>query len=410
MSSHYYPVPGYEPPPPGDDPFAGDPAFPLHENGKIEVRPTVRVRDNAGLALAYTPGVGRVSQAIAENPDLAWTHTWRRNAILIVTDGTAVLGLGDIGPLAALPVMEGKSLLFKEFGGIDCVPICLDTKDVDEIVETVVRIAPAYGGINLEDISAPRCFEIERKLQERLDIPVFHDDQHGTAIVAAAALRNAAKVSGRSLPEMRVVISGAGAAGVAIAEMLLAEGVRDVVVCDREGVLVPGRSGMTDVKADVAARTNPRGVSGSIETAMHGADVFIGVSGGLVSGDAVAGMAADPIVFSLANPIPEILPPVAHAAGASIVATGRSDYPNQINNVLAFPGVFRGALDAHATRISEGMKLVAAEAIADFVGDDLSADRIVPDPFEPGLAVAVAAAVRKAAIEEGVVRSLAGHS
>jgi malate dehydrogenase (oxaloacetate-decarboxylating) len=389
---------------PGTTPHDDDPAFPLHRLGKIEVRPTVRVRDNAGLALAYTPGVGRVSQAIADDPSLGWRYTWRANSILIVTDGTAVLGLGDIGPLAALPVMEGKALLFKEFGGIDCVPICLDTTDVDEIVDTVARIAPAYGGINLEDISAPRCFEIERRLQERLDIPVFHDDQHGTAVVATAALTNAARVTGRTLGDLRVVISGAGAAGIAIATMLVAAGIGDVAVCDRSGVVSRDRDDLTDVKADIAARTNRGGLSGSLFDALRGADVFIGVSAGTVPVEVVASMAPQAIVFALANPVPEIHPDVAHEAGAAVVATGRSDFPNQINNVLAFPGIFRGALDAGATRITEGMKLAAAEAIAGLVGDELAPDHVVPDPFDPRLASAVASAVAAAAVSEGVVR------
>jgi malate dehydrogenase (oxaloacetate-decarboxylating) len=381
-----------------------DPAFPLHRGGKIEIRPTVRVRDNAGLALAYTPGVGRVSRALALDPALAYDYTWKANTILIVTDGTAVLGLGDIGPVAALPVMEGKSLLFKEFGGIDCVPICLATTDVQEIVETVVRIAPAYGGINLEDISSPRCFEIERELQARLDIPVFHDDQHGTAIVVTAALTNAALVTGRELAGIRVVISGAGAAGIAIAEMLLASGVRDVVVTDRSGIVAADRDDLTPVKAAVAARTNPAGRRGTLAEALRDADVFIGVSGGTVPAEVVASMAPEPIVFAMANPDPEVHPEVAHAAGAAVVATGRSDFPNQINNVLAFPGIFRGALDAGATAITDRMKLAAADAIAALVGADLAADRIVPDPFDPRLAPAVAAAVSDAAITDGTVR------
>jgi malate dehydrogenase (oxaloacetate-decarboxylating) len=384
--------------------FDEDPAFPLHVRGKVEVRPTVRVRDNAGLALAYTPGVGRVSQALAADPSLAWRYTWKSNAILIVTDGTAVLGLGDIGPIAALPVMEGKSLLFKEFGNIDCVPICLDTTDVDEIVRTVAHIAPAYGGINLEDISAPRCFEIERRLQELLDIPVFHDDQHGTAVVVTAALENAAKVTGRELADIRVVMSGAGAAGVAIANMLLAAGVGDVSLSDRVGVIGRHRADLTDVKADLAERTNRMGLQGSLFDAMRGADVFVGVSSGTVPVDVVRTMAPQAIVFSLANPNPEIHPDVAHAAGAAVVATGRSDFPNQINNVLAFPGIFRGALDYGAKRITEGMKLAAADAIAGLVGDELAADYIVPDPFDPRLSATVAHAVGMAAIHDGVVR------
>ena len=386
-------------------PYDDDPAFPLHRGGKIEIRPTVRIRDNAGLALAYTPGVGRVSEALALDPSLAYDFTWKSNAILIVTDGTAVLGLGDIGPIAALPVMEGKSLLFKEFGGIDCVPICLDTTVVDEIVDTVVRIAPAYGGINLEDISAPRCFEIERRLQDRLDIPVFHDDQHGTAVVVTAALTNAAKVVGKSLVSLRIVMSGAGAAGVAVANMLLAAGVGDVAVCDRQGVLSMNRSGLTDVKAELASRTNRSGLDGTLTEALVGADVFIGLSGGTVGHDAIATMASNAIVFSLANPVPEVHPDIARAAGAAVIATGRSDFPNQINNVLAFPGIFRGALDARATRITEGMKLAAATAIAGLVADELSPERIVPDPFNPLLSTTVAAAVMAAAEADGVIRA-----
>jgi malate dehydrogenase (oxaloacetate-decarboxylating) len=388
----------------GTSPYDDDPAFPLHRHGKIEISPTVRVRDNAGLALAYTPGVGRVSEALAKDPGLAYDYTWKANSILIVTDGTAVLGLGDIGPVAALPVMEGKSLLFKEFGAIDCVPVCLATTDVDEIVDTVARIAPAYGGINLEDISAPRCFEIEARLQERLDIPVFHDDQHGTAIVVAAALRNAVQVVGRDLSDLRVVVSGSGAAGVAIAQMLQAAGVGDIALTDRKGVLTVDRGDLTEVKAGVAERTNTAGLSGSLEDALAGADVFIGVSGGTVSRESIATMSTGPIVFSLANPIPEVHPDAARAAGAAVIATGRSDFPNQINNVLAFPGVFRGALDARATRITEGMKLAAADAIAGLVGDDLAADRIVPDPFDPRLVPSVAAAVLAAARHDGVAR------
>ncbi len=405
-SDHLFYPTGYEPLP-SDGPYGDDPAFPLHHRGKIEMRPTVRVRDNEGLALAYTPGVGRVSQAIADDPTLGWSLTWRSNSILIVTDGTAVLGLGDIGPLAALPVMEGKSLLFKEFAGIDCVPICLDTADVDAIVETVALIAPAYGGINLEDISAPRCFEIERRLQERLDIPVFHDDQHGTAVVTTAALRNAVKLTGRTIPGLRVVISGAGAAGVAIAEMLLAAGVGDLLVCDRGGILHPDREGLHEIKQDLAHRTNAGRIQGDIRSALQGADVLIGVSGGSIDPALIGSMSTTPIVLALANPIPEIHPDDAHAAGAAVVATGRSDFPNQINNVLAFPGIFRGALDAGATRITEGMKLAAADAIAGLVGSDLAPDHIVPDPFDPRLVASVADAVAQAAVAEGAVRP--GH-
>ncbi len=391
--------------PVGASPLDDDPAFPLHRNGKIEVTPTVRIRDNAGLALAYTPGVGRVSEALARDPSLAYDYTWKSNAILIVTDGTAVLGLGDVGPIAALPVMEGKALLFKEFGGVDCVPICLGTTDVDEIVETVARIAPAYGGVNLEDISAPRCFDIERLLQQRVDIPVFHDDQHGTAVVVTAALRGAAALEGRELGDLRVVVSGSGAAGVAITNMLLAAGVGDVVVCDRVGVVSRERTDLSPVKAELAGRTNASGLGGSLTDALRGAEVFVGVSGGTVGVEAIEAMADRPIVFSLANPVPEVHPDVAHAAGASVVATGRSDFPNQINNVLAFPGIFRGALDAGATRITEGMKLAAADALAGLVAADLAPERIVPDPFDPGLAQTVAAAVADAARRDGVQRA-----
>jgi malate dehydrogenase (oxaloacetate-decarboxylating) len=382
-----------------------DPAFELHVHGKIEIRASVAIRDNLSLALAYTPGVGRVSQAIAADPTLGWRYTWRSNSILIVTDGTAVLGLGNVGPLAALPVMEGKSLLFKEFAGIDCVPICLDTTDVDEIVETVARIAPAYGGVNLEDISAPRCFEIERRLQDRLDIPVFHDDQHGTAIVVAAALRNAARVTGRQMSDLRAVIAGAGAAGVAVANMLLSAGIGDIVVCDREGILDPRDQPHLDaVRADLSARTNRTRQRGSLADALVGADAFIGVSGGRLPGEMFAAMAPQAIVFSLANPTPEVDPDVARASGAAVVATGRSDFPNQINNVLAFPGIFRGALDSGATTVTEGMKLAAADAIACLVGGDLSATRIVPDPFDARLVPAVSAAVASAAVTDGVSR------
>lgn len=385
------------------DPFDADPAFPLHKRGKIEIRPTVRIRDRAGLSLAYTPGVARVSAAIAERPELANIYTWKSNTILIVTDGTAVLGLGDIGPLGALPVMEGKALLFKEFGDVDAVPICLDTTDTDDIIETVVRIAPAYGGVNLEDISAPRCFEIERRLQERLDIPIFHDDQHGTAIVVLAALLNAARVTNRTLGDLRVVVSGAGAAGVACTNMLLDAGIGDIAVVDSRGLVSTKRSDLTDVKTSLAERTNRAGLHGDLAAAMAGADVFIGVSAGTVPGEIVATMAPNAIVFALANPDPEIDPEVAHRY-AAVVATGRSDYPNQINNVLAFPGVFRGALDARATRITTGMGLAAAQAIAAIVGDELRPDYIIPSVFDTRVGVEVARAVEAAAVADGVAR------
>lgn len=378
-----------------------DPAFPLHHGGKIEVRPTVRIRDAEGLSLAYTPGVARISQAIASDPSLAYDLTWKSNTVLVATDGTAVLGLGDIGPVAALPVMEGKALLFKEFANVDAVPICLDTSDVDEIVETVRRIAPAYGGINLEDISAPRCFEIEERLQDVLEIPVFHDDQHGTAIVVTAALMNAAQVTGRTLADLRVVVSGAGAAGVAVTNMLLDSGIGDIAVADSRGLIEPARTDLTPVKQKLAEGTNRAGISGSIEVALEEADVFIGVSAGQIAESAIAEMAPDAIIFALANPNPEIAPNTAEKY-AAIVATGRSDYPNQINNVLAFPGVFRGALDVQASRITPRMKVAAAEAIAGVVGEELAPDHIIPSPFNPRVAVEVARRVAEAAQFDGV--------
>ena len=382
---------------------AHDPVFPLHHGGKIEIRPTVRIRDNEGLSLAYTPGVAKVSQAIAADESLAYDYTWKSNTVLVVTDGTAVLGLGDIGPLAALPVMEGKALLFKEFANVDAVPICLSCSDVDEIVETVVRIAPAFGGINLEDISAPRCFEVEARLQERLDIPVFHDDQHGTAIVVTAALMNAAEATGRTLADLRAVVSGAGAAGIAVTNMLLDSGIGDIAVADSRGLVSLSRTDLTPVKAALAARTNRAGLKGRIDDALLGADVFIGVSAGQVPEAAVASMANSSIVFALANPNPEVDPEIARKY-AAVVATGRSDYPNQINNVLAFPGVFRGALDVRATKITPRMKVAAAEAIAGVVGTDLSPDCIIPSPFNPRVAVEVAGRVAAAARADGVAQ------
>jgi malate dehydrogenase (oxaloacetate-decarboxylating) len=326
------------------------------------------------------------------------------NVVAVVTDGTAVLGLGDIGPRAAMPVMEGKAVLFKQFAGVDAVPICLATKDADEIVETVVRLAPSFGGINLEDISAPRCFEIEQRLKERLDIPVFHDDQHGTAVVALAALENALRLTGRTHAATRVVISGAGAAGVAVAEILLAAGVTDLAVTDRRGVLHSSRGDLTPVKLALAERTaDLTGRTGSLADVLVGADVYIGVSGGTVPEEVVATMADDAIIFGLANPTPEVHPDVA-GRHARVVATGRSDYPNQINNVLAFPGIFRGAFDVRATAITEGMKLAAAEALAALVGDELSEELIIPSPFDPRVAPAVSAAVAEAARRDGVAR------
>jgi malate dehydrogenase (oxaloacetate-decarboxylating) len=380
-----------------------DPAFVLHQGGKLETVSTVPLRNRDDLSLAYTPGVARVCTAIQLHPELVHELTWKSHVVAVVTDGSAVLGLGDIGPAAALPVMEGKAVLFKEFGGIDAVPICLDATEVDDIVETVVRIAPAFGGINLEDISAPRCFEIERQLKERLDIPVFHDDQHGTAVVVLAALRNAALLTGRTLADLRAVVSGAGAAGVAVTTILREAGIGDITVTDRGGVLHGGRSDLTSVKSDLASVTNEGGRTGSLVDALRGADVFIGVSGGSVPEEAIAAMAPDAIVFALANPHPEVAPEVA-ARHVRVVATGRSDYPNQINNVLAFPGIFRGALDVRASSITEGMKLAAAEALASVVVGELTEDRVVPSPFDPRVAPAVAAAVSAAARRDGVAR------
>ncbi|MEU0095640.1 NADP-dependent malic enzyme [Kribbella sp. NPDC006257] len=386
------------------NPYAGDPVFELHRGGKIEVTSSVRVADADDLSMAYTPGVARVCTAIAEDPSLVRQYTWKSNVVAVVTDGTAVLGLGDIGPDASLPVMEGKALLFKEFGGVDSVPIALDCTDVDEFVETVVRMAPSFGGINLEDISAPRCFEIERRLKERLDIPVFHDDQHGTAVVVLAALRNALRVTGKSISDIRVVISGAGAAGVACARILLQAGVGDLTVVDSKGVLHEDRSDLNPVKLSLAQDTNTGGLSGRLVDALDGADVFLGVSGGTVPEDAVARMAPGAMIFALANPNPEVHPDIAHRY-AAVVATGRSDFPNQINNVLAFPGIFRGAFDVNASRITEAMKLAAAQALADLISPtDLRPDYVIPSPFDPRVAPAVAAAVSAAAHTDGVAR------
>jgi malate dehydrogenase (oxaloacetate-decarboxylating) len=377
--------------------------FALHRGGKLEVAATVPLRDRADLSLAYTPGVAEVCTAIAERPELALEYTWKSNTVAVVTDGTAVLGLGDIGPLAALPVMEGKAILFKQFGGVDAVPVCLDCTDVDAVVETVVRLAPAFGGINLEDISAPRCFEIEDRLRERLDIPVFHDDQHGTAIVLLAALRNAAKVTGRTLGDLRAVISGAGAAGVAIAKILVEAGIGDVAVADSKGIVDLSREDLNPVKRGLASYTNRARLAGSLESALAGADVFIGVSAGTVPESAVATMAKDCIVAAMANPDPEIHPNIANKY-AAVVATGRSDFPNQVNNVLAFPGVFAGALSVRATAITESMKLAAADALAAVVADELAPEHVIPSPFDPRVAPTVAAAVAQAAREAGVAR------
>jgi malate dehydrogenase (oxaloacetate-decarboxylating) len=380
-----------------------DPAFALHRGGKLEVRSTIPVRDADDLSLAYTPGVARVCTAIAETPALVYDYTWVSNVVAVVSDGTAVLGLGDIGPAAAMPVMEGKALLFKEFGGVDAVPICLDCTDVDALVETVVRLAPSFGGINLEDISAPRCFEVEDRLRARLDIPVFHDDQHGTAIVVLAALTNAARLTGRPLGELRAVVAGAGASGVAVTRILLEAGIGDIAVADSKGMIHAGREDLNPVKQALARDTNKTGHLGSTEEALAGADVFIGLSGSTVSEAAIASMGADSIVFALSNPTPEVPPSVA-ARHARVVATGRSDFPNQINNVLAFPGVFRGALDVRASTITENMKVAAARALAAVVGEDVTADYVIPSPFDVRVAPAVTAAVAEQARLDGVAR------
>ncbi len=373
-----------------------DPIFQLHRGGKMGVQSTVALSSREDLAIAYTPGVAKVCEAIAQRPELARDYTWTGHAVAVVTDGSAVLGLGNIGPRAAMPVMEGKAVLFKQFGGVDAVPICLDTQDTEAIIATVTALAPSFGGINLEDISAPRCFEIERRLDAALPIPVFHDDQHGTAIVVLAALTTAATLLDRKIGDLRIVISGAGAAGVAVARMLIAGGAVDVITVDSRGVVHAGRDDLNSEKRALATVTNPRVVTGSIEDALRGADVLIGVSGGTIDESALAGMTPGGAIFALANPTPEVHPSVA-TRYASVVATGRSDFPNQINNVLAFPGVFRGALDANAPTITDAMKLAAAEAIAGVVADSLAPDAIVPSPLDPRVAPAVAAAVATAA-------------
>lgn len=375
--------------------------FAGHIGGKLSIETTAPLDSQRALSIAYTPGVAQVSRAIHADETLADRYTWTNRLVVVVSDGTAVLGLGDIGPRASLPVMEGKSALFKNFAGLNSIPLVLDTKDPDEIVETLVRLRPSFGAVNLEDISAPRCFEIERRVIEALDCPVMHDDQHGTAIVALAALRGAAKVQNRDITALRVVISGAGAAGVACANILLAAGIADVTVLDSKGIVSSDREDLGEIKADLAARTNPAGRSGGLVEALDGADVFLGVSAGTVPEEIIATMAPESIIFAMSNPDPEIHPDIA-AKYAAIVATGRSDFPNQINNVLAFPGVFKGALDAGARRITEGMKLAAAEAILSVLGDELAVDKIVPSPLDPRVAPAVAAAVAQAAKDEGV--------
>ncbi len=378
-----------------------DEIFRAHEGGKLAIGATAPLADPRALSIAYTPGVARVSRAIADDPSLAAKYTWAHRLVAVVSDGTAVLGLGDIGASASLPVMEGKAALFKTFGGLDSIPLVLDTTDVDEIVETLVRLRPSFGAVNLEDVSAPRCFELEQRLIEALDVPVMHDDQHGTAVVVLAALRGANTVLDKDIANQRVVVSGAGAAGVACAKILLAAGIGEVTVVDSRGIVHAGRDGLNPVKAKLAEVTNGSGLRGGIAEALRGADVFVGVSSSKVDEELIAGMSGDSIVFALSNPDPEVHPEVA-GRHAAVVATGRSDFPNQINNVLAFPGIFRGALDAGAKRITEGMKLAAADAIAAVASDDLAADRIVPSALDPRVGPEVAAAVALAARQDGV--------
>ncbi len=382
-----------------------DRTFRLHEGGKLHISARETLRDRDDLAMAYTPGVARVCTAIAEHPELVHRYTMKANTVAVVTDGTAVLGLGDIGPEAALPVMEGKAVLFKAFAGVDAVPVCLRTSSTDELVETVARMEPMFGGINLEDIAAPQCFEIETRLTDLLDIPVFHDDQHGTAVVTLAALRNSLRLVDKRIEDLRIVMSGAGAAGVAIAKILMDAGASDIVAVDRKGSIHGGRDGLDPSKRWLADHANPEGRSGSLRDVLAGSDVFIGVSApGLLGRDDVATMADGRIVFAMANPTPEVLPEEVEGLVA-VMATGRSDYPNQINNVLCFPGIFRGALDAGATRITENMKLAAADAIAESVpSDELSPEQVVPSVFHPGVAQLVAARVAEAAAADGVIR------
>lgn len=370
----------------------------LHEewNGKINTIPKCHVASREDLALAYTPGVAEPCRAIAQDPEAAYKYTIKSNTVAVISDGSAVLGLGNIGPFAAMPVMEGKAVLFKEFGGVNAFPICLDTQDTEEIIETCIRIAPVFGGINLEDISAPRCFEIERRLNERLDIPVFHDDQHGTAIVVLSGIINALKVTGKTATSCRVVVNGAGSAGIAIARILLQYGFTNVILCDRQGILHREDSSLNWMQKEMMEITNLANETGTLADAMEHADIFIGVSApGIVTKEMVASMNPDSILFTMANPVPEIMPELAREAGARIIGTGRSDYPNQINNVIAFPGIFKGALEGRATEITEEMQLAAAHAIADLVSpEELNEEHIMPEAFDPRLAEAVSQAVK----------------
>lgn len=370
----------------------------LHEewNGKLEINSKAKVKTREDLALAYTPGVAEPCKVIAENPEAAYKYTIKSNTVAVVSDGSAVLGLGNIGPLAAMPVMEGKAVLFKEFGGINAIPICLDTQDTEEIIKTVVHIAPAFGGINLEDISAPRCFEIEERLKELLTIPVFHDDQHGTAIVVLAGIINALKVTGKKMEECRVVVNGAGSAGIAITKLLLTYGFKNIIMCDRIGILAKGMEGLNWMQEKMMEVTNLTGIKGSLADALKGADIFVGVSApGIVTQEMVSSMNSDAILFAMANPVPEIMPDLAKAAGARVVGTGRSDFPNQVNNVVVFPGIFKGAMEGRSSSITEEMKLAAAVAIADLVApSELDENNILPEAFDPRVADAVSQAVK----------------
>ncbi|MBR4993921.1 MAG: NAD-dependent malic enzyme [Lachnospiraceae bacterium] len=373
-------------------------ALKLHEewNGKIETVAKSKVKSREDLALAYTPGVAEPCKVIAEDKEAAYKYTMKANTIAVVSDGSAVLGLGNIGPHAAMPVMEGKAVLFKEFGGVNAVPICLDTQDTEEIIKAVTYLAPGFGGINLEDISAPRCFEIETRLKETLDIPVFHDDQHGTAIVVLAGIINSLRIIKKEVADCKIVVNGAGSAGIAITKLLLNYGFKNIMLCDRTGIIYKGREGLNSAKEEIANITNPENIKGDLKEAVKGSDIFVGVSApGVLTGDMVRTMNKDAIIFAMANPVPEIMPDEAKAAGARIVGTGRSDFPNQINNVVAFPGIFKGALEGRAKQITEEMKMAAALAIAGLVSDEeLNEDNIMPEPFNPKVAIAVSEAVK----------------